>query len=87
MLPTQPDVINGFDAFSPPGDSHDSSSAYNYSEHDVPSGLFGKETTGGGAAAAALPMSSFEDMLGLPPRSADQDRSMAGMLDDWLSAH
>ncbi|RMY37043.1 hypothetical protein D0864_16516, partial [Hortaea werneckii] len=43
MLPTQPDVIHSFDAFSPPGDSHGSSSAYNYSEHEAPSALFGKE--------------------------------------------
>ncbi|KAK5137176.1 hypothetical protein LTR08_000681 [Meristemomyces frigidus] len=78
-IAAQPD--NGLDAFSPPGESNDSSSTWNYSEHDVND--FGKDTLGGVAMPSSM---NFDDMLSLS-KGADAETSLSGMLDEWLAAH
>lgn len=75
----QPDI--GFDAFSPPGESNSSSSTYNYSDHDVD--IFEKDNAGWGAMSGNT---NFNDLLGAPKYS-DAERSLEGMLDEWIANH
>ncbi|TKA22019.1 hypothetical protein B0A50_08534 [Salinomyces thailandicus] len=92
-LPDHPNVVNGgnsnFNAFSPPGDSHCSSSTYNYSMYheslDNGGFLGGKNFTSGGGVI--MTNGNFDDDMLAMPSSADQERSLSNMLDDWLASH
>lgn len=76
---TQPDV--GFDAFSPPGESHGSSSIYNYSDNDA----FLEKELNDFVTTAAPSGSMFATAM--PSVDAGSGRTLADMLDDWITTH
>lgn len=83
-VPAQADI--GYDTFSPPGESNSSDSSFGYSsDHEVHVQHvdYSKGVSGGNAMPSSM---VFDEMMGLP-KSADAERSLAGMLDEWLLAH
>ncbi|KAK4548900.1 hypothetical protein LTR36_008673 [Oleoguttula mirabilis] len=78
-ISAQPEI--GYDAFSPPGESNSSSSTYNYSDHGV--NEFYKDVSGGSAMPSTM---NYDDILSMP-KTADSEKSLAGILDEWLAAH